>query len=157
MEIMLTGIGKTGMSFIEDGLKEYESRLKRYVPFRMEWIKDVKGAGRIPEERQKELEGEEFVKNINPGDYVAILDEKGKEFTSRQFADWLQKRMVAGGKRLLFLIGGPYGFSDAIYERADEKLSLSKMTFNHEMVRLFFIEQLYRSMTILRNEPYHHD
>ncbi len=154
---MLTGIGKTGMSFIEDGLKEYESRLKRYVPFRMEWIKDVKGAGRIPEERQKELEGEEFVKNINPGDYVAILDEKGKEFTSRQFADWLQKRMVAGGKRLLFLIGGPYGFSDAIYERADEKLSLSKMTFNHEMVRLFFIEQLYRSMTILRNEPYHHD
>lgn len=157
MEIVLMGIGKTGMKFVEAGLNEYEGRLKRYVPFSTQWLRDVKGAGQLPESRQKELEGELLLSQIQSSDMVVVLDEKGKEFTSREFAGWMEKQMATGRKRLVFVIGGPYGFSQAMYDRADSKVSLSRMTFNHEMVRLFFAEQIYRAMTILRGEPYHHD
>lgn len=157
MDIIVLGIGKTNIGFVEAGMKEYEGRLRRYIPYRSEWLKDVKGSGRISEDRQKELEEEAFLDYLSPNDYVILLDEKGKEYTSREFALWMEKRMASGRKRMIFIIGGPYGFGERIYRRADDMLSLSRMTFNHEMVRLFFTEQLYRAMTILRNEPYHHD
>ena len=108
-------------------------------------------------EQQKELEGKGFLSKIGSGDMLVLLDERGREFTSKEFAGYLEKLMASGRKRVVFLIGGPYGFSPAVYQRANAKISLSKMTFNHEMVRLFFIEQIYRGMTILRGEPYHHD
>ena len=118
---------------------------------------EIKGAESVTQQRQKELEGESILRNVTPSDRVVLLDENGREFTSREFAAFVDKQMVSGVKRLVFVVGGPYGFSDAVYARADSKLSLSRMTFNHEMVRLFFIEQLYRAMTIRRGEPYHHD
>ena len=146
MEVVLLAIGKTNIKFVDEGIKEYEGRLRRYMTFRTEWLRDVKGAGQLAEARQKELGGE-----------VILLDERGKEFTSREFAVWMEKQMASGRKRIVFVIGGPYGFSQAVYDRADGKVSMSKMTFNHEMIRLFFAEQMYRAMTILRGEPYHHD
>lgn len=157
MELQLIAIGRTSMKFVAEGIGEYENRLKRYVPFRMECLRDVKGVGQLPEARQKELEGEQILGKLLPSDMVILLDEHGKEHTSRGFAQWLEKQMATGRKRLVFIIGGPYGFSQAVYQRADAKISLSQMTFNHEMVRLFFVEQIYRAMTILRGEPYHHD
>lgn len=153
---MLT-VGKTSTGFVEEGLKEYLGRLKRYVPFRLECIKDVKGAGQLPQERQKELEGNQIQERLQGSDLVVLLDENGREYTSREFAGWMEKQMATGRKRLVFVVGGPYGFSPEVYARADGKVSLSRMTFNHEMVRLFFVEQIYRAMTILRGEPYHHD
>ncbi len=111
----------------------------------------------MTEERQKELEGEAILSTLMPGDYVVLLDERGDELTSRQFSTYMDKRMSTVARRMVFIVGGPYGFSQKVYDRADSKLSLSRMTFNHEMVRLFFVEQLYRAMTILRGEPYHHD
>lgn len=157
MEILLLGIGRTAMGFIEEGIREYEGRLNRYIRFRHEWLRDVKGGGQLPEAKQKELEGDMLLAKILPSDSVVLLDEKGREFTSREFAEWSSRQMASGLKRLVFIIGGPYGFSEAVYKRANAKISLSRMTFNHEMVRLFFIEQLYRAQTILRGEPYHHD
>ena len=111
----------------------------------------------MTEERQKELEGEAILSTLMPGDYVVLLDERGDELTSRQFSTYMDKRMSTVARRMVCIVGGPYGFSQKVYDRADSKLSLSRMTFNHEMVRLFFVEQLYRAMTILRGEPYHHD
>ena len=111
----------------------------------------------MAEVRQKELEGEVILAKLQPSDMVILLDERGKEFTSREFAVWMEKQMASGRKRIVFVIGGPYGFSQSVYDRADGKVSMSKMTFNHEMIRLFFVEQMYRAMTILRGEPYHHD
>lgn len=157
MEIVLLTVGKTSIGFVEEGLKEYLGRLKRYVPFRLECIKDVKGAGQLPQERQKELEGNQIQERLQVSDLVVLLDENGREYTSREFAGWMEKQMATGRKRLVFVVGGPYGFSPEVYARADGKVSLSRMTFNHEMVRLFFLEQIYRAMTILRGEPYHHD
>lgn len=122
----------------------------------MEIIPDIKNAKNLSEENQKKLEGEEILKRINPGDELILLDENGKSFTSEGFSEFLQKKMNSGLKNLTFVIGGPYGFSDAVYARATSKLSLSKMTFSHQMIRLFFVEQIYRAFTILRNEPYHH-
>lgn len=120
-------------------------------------LPDAKGGKSMSREQQKELEGKGFLSKIGSGDMLVLLDERGREFTSKEFAGYLEKLMASGRKRVVFLIGGPYGFSPAVYQRADAKISLSKMTFNHEMVRLFFIEQIYRGMTILRGEPYHHD
>lgn len=157
MEIVLLGIGRTNMSFVEEGIREYTLRLSRYIPFRCEWLRDIKGGGQMPEKRQKELEGEMLLGKIQTSDMVVLLDERGNEFTSRGFSDWLSRQMASGRKRLLFIIGGPYGFSQKVYARADSKISLSRMTFNHEMVRIFFIEQLYRAQTIMRGEPYHHE
>ena len=157
MKISLLAIGKTSSKHLQDGIEQYIKRLGYYIPFEFKILPDVKATKSLTEERQKEMEGDIFLNQIQAGDFVVLLDERGKEMTSREFATYIDRKMVSIPKQLIFIIGGPYGFSKAVYERANDKLSLSKMTFSHEMVRLFFVEQLYRSMTILRGEPYHHD
>lgn len=157
MKIVLLAIGKTSASYLQDGISQYLKRLSYYIPFELKILPDIKTSKALTEERQKELEGEVFLNNINGGDFVVLLDERGKEFTSREFASYIDKKMITLPKQLIFIIGGPYGFSKSLYDRANDKLSFSKMTFSHEMIRLFFVEQLYRAMTILRGEPYHHD
>jgi 23S rRNA (pseudouridine1915-N3)-methyltransferase len=156
MKIALIAVGKTDASYLQEAVSVYEKRLTLYLPFEFEMIPDLKNAKNLSEEQQKEQEGEKIKRLIQSGDYVVLLDEKGKEFTSAGFAGYIEKKSHAVSKRLVFVIGGPYGFSKEVYDLAAEKISLSKMTFSHQMVRLFFIEQLYRAMTILNNEPYHH-
>lgn len=156
MEIELIAIGKTSGKHIRTGIEEYTDRLKHYIKFRFTELPDVRSGGKLTVERQKEDEGAAILARIDKSDRVVLLDERGDNPTSEEFARLLQKRMSSGLKRLVFVIGGPYGFSEAVYKRADGMISLSRMTFNHEMVRMFFIEQIYRSMTILRGEPYHH-
>lgn len=155
MDITLIAVGKTATGYVREGIEEYLKRLKHYITFTMETVPDVRG-GKLSEEQQKRLEGERILSLLRTADRVVLLDERGSEYTSEKFAERLQKDMASGLKRLVFIIGGPYGFSPEIYGRADGKLSLSKMTLNHEMVRMFFVEQVYRAMTILRGEPYHH-
>lgn len=157
MEIQLITIGKTSAKYIREGIEIYLSRLKHYIPFKIMELPDVKRTSSLTEARQKEIEGEAFLSRLTPSDYVTLLDERGVSPTSRQFAEIIEKHQIAGRKRVVFLVGGPYGFSQQIYDRADSQLSLSKMTFSHEMVRLFFVEQVYRACTILKGEPYHHD
>lgn len=157
MKIALIVIGKTDAGYFVDAINEYKKRLVHYIPFEMEVIPDIKNVKNMSEFQQKEKEGELILKFLQPGDYLVLLDEKGKDFTSLQFAAYLEKKMHTIPKRLVFIIGGPYGFSEAVYGAASEKISLSKMTFSHQMVRLIFIEQIYRAMTILNNEPYHHE
>lgn len=157
MNLEILTIGKTKTAYIKTGIEEYSKRLGRYLPFDITEIADVKNAGRLPQEEQKTAEGEIILSRVSPSDYLWLLDERGKEYTSREFAGRLETLMASGKKRLLLVVGGPYGFSKPVYNRADGMLSLSKMTFNHEMVRLFAAEQIYRAMTILRGEPYHHD
>jgi 23S rRNA (pseudouridine1915-N3)-methyltransferase len=155
MDIVLLTIGKTNTNYIQTGIDEYLKRLKRYVNFSIHQIPDIRKGG-LSEQMQKVKEGETILSFLNNSDRLVLLDERGTEYTSEDYAEWLQKRMASGLKRLVFCIGGPYGFSEDVYARANEMISLSKMTFNHEMVRLFFTEQLYRGFTILRGEPYHH-
>ena len=157
MNIKLLAIGKTDDKNLQALLNEYIKRLTFYVKFDLEVIPDVKNAKNMSIDQQKEKEGDLLLAKIGSGDWVLLLDEKGKKYTSLQFADFLQKRMNSGIKNLIFVIGGPYGFSPEVYARANGKISLSDMTFSHQMVRLFFVEQLYRGYTILRNEPYHHE
>lgn len=157
MNIKLLAIGKTDDKNLQALLNEYIKRLSFYVKFDLEVIPDVKNAKNMSIDQQKEKEGDLLLAKIGSGDWVLLLDEKGKKYTSLQFADFLQKRMNSGIKNLIFVIGGPYGFSPEVYARANGKISLSDMTFSHQMVRLFFVEQLYRGYTILRNEPYHHE
>lgn len=157
MKLLLMAVGKTTQPLMRKAIDLYLERLRHYLPVEVEIVADVKKAASITPEKQKELEGEQILRRIEPADRLILLDENGREMTSREFAGFMEKQMAAGGKRLVFVVGGPYGFSPAVYARADSKLSLSRMTFNHEMVRLFFVEQLYRSQTILRGEPYHHD
>lgn len=157
MKVSLIVIGKTDASYLSDAITEYKNRLVHYIPFEMLVIPDIKNAKNLSENQQKEKEGELILKALQPGDCLVLLDEHGKEFTSRQFAAYMEKKMHNVAKRLVFVIGGPYGFSDAVYKAAAEKISLSKMTFSHQMIRLIFTEQLYRAMTILHNEPYHHE
>ncbi len=157
MKIQLVAVGKTSSGYIREGIDMYLNRLKHYLPVEVKIISDIKENKSMTEERQKELEGEAILSTLMPGDYVVLLDERGDELTSRQFSTYMDKRMSTVARRMVFIVGGPYGFSQKVYDRADSKLSLSRMTFNHEMVRLFFVEQLYRAMTILRGEPYHHD
>lgn len=157
MKIELLVIGATQSKYLVEGIKNYVGRLDHYVPFSMTVLRDIKSSKTLSETRQKELEGQMMLTALQPGDMVVLLDERGREFTSREFASFIDKQMVAGRRRLLFIVGGPYGFSEEVYARADAKISLSRMTFSHEMVRLFFVEQLYRAMTILKGEPYHHD
>ncbi len=157
MKITLLAIGKTGTKYLQEGIEQYNKRIGHYVPFEFKILPDVKTTKSLTTEKQKEMEGDIFMSAIQTGDVVVLLDERGKEMTSREFANYLDKKMVTVAKNLIFIIGGPYGFSKAMYDRANEKLSLSKMTFSHEMIRLFFIEQIYRAMTILKGEPYHHD
>ncbi|MCD8176361.1 MAG: 23S rRNA (pseudouridine(1915)-N(3))-methyltransferase RlmH [Tannerellaceae bacterium] len=157
MKITLLVIGKTDAGYFNEGIKEYQKRLIHYIPYEMEVIPDLKNTKNMSVDQQKEKEGELILKMLQPGDYCVLLDDKGKEFTSMQFATWIEKKMHTVGKRLVFIVGGPYGFSEAVYKVAKEKISLSKMTFSHQMIRLIFTEQLYRAMTILNNEPYHHE
>lgn len=155
MTITLIAIGKTDNDQLNSLIQIYLNRLKHYINFNFIIIPDIKRKN-LSEALQKKLEGEQILKNIAPGDEIILLDEKGKSFTSEKFADFLQKNMNRGIRNLVFVIGGPYGFSEEVYEKAKGKISLSSMTFSHQMVRLFFVEQVYRAFTILRNEPYHH-
>jgi 23S rRNA (pseudouridine1915-N3)-methyltransferase len=156
MKIMLYVIGKTDNPHIEALTNVYLQRLQHYINFTLEVIPDIKNVKNLSESQQKNAEGDGLLKKIHTTDFLTVLDEKGKTYTSEDFADFLQKKMNSGLKNLVFVVGGPYGFSDAIYQRANAKISLSSMTFSHQMVRPFFMEQLYRGFTILKNEPYHH-
>lgn len=156
MTIKLFAIGKTDSSPLRQLISEYETRLKHYVKFELEIIPDIKNSKNLSEAQQKEKEGEFILKKINATDVLILLDEYGKQYSSVDFSHYLQKKMNSGIKQLVFVIGGPYGFSDSVYQKAQGKISFSKMTFSHQMVRLFVAEQLYRAFTILRNEPYHH-
>ena len=157
MNIELIVVGKTDMKEVETLVAMYAKRLNHYVRFAITTIADVRNTKKLSEGEQKRLEGEAILRLLTPSDYVMLLDEHGAELRSIEFADLVEKRMSAGIKRLVFLIGGPYGFSEAVYARANGKLSLSKMTFSHQIVRAIFLEQLYRTFTILKNEPYHHE
>ena len=156
MTIKLLAIGKTDNKQLQTLINDYIKRLGFYVKFDFEVIPDVKNAKHLSEQQQKQKEGDFILNKLNPSDVLVLLDENGKQYESINFADYLQKHMNSGIKRLVFVIGGPYGFSKEVYHKSQGKLSLSKMTFSHQMVRLFFIEQLYRGFTILKNEPYHH-
>ncbi|WP_419211793.1 23S rRNA (pseudouridine(1915)-N(3))-methyltransferase RlmH [Maribacter sp. X9] len=156
MTIKLLAIGKTDSSQLQELIELYQKRLKHYINFEIELISDLKKTKNLSEEQQKEKEGELIIKRLGPTDVLVLFDEKGKQYSSVEFSDYLQKKMNAGIKQLVFLIGGPYGFSQEVYDKASAKISLSKMTFSHQMVRLFITEQLYRAFTILKNEPYHH-
>lgn len=157
MKIALIVVGKTSQPYLTEGIDEYVSRIKRYMPFELYVIPELKNTRNLTMEQQKNREGDAILKVLQPGDCVVLLDEHGKELTSLQFAAYIEQKQQTSARRLVFVIGGPYGFSPDVYERCQEKLSLSKMTFSHQMVRLFFTEQLYRAMTILNNEPYHHE
>lgn len=150
-------VGKTTQPFVIKGLEEYCKRLKRYIGYKIECLPDIKSAKALTEQQQKQKEGEAILKSLYPSDLCILLDEHGKEFSSTEFAKEIQKFMASGRKSAVFVVGGPYGFSDDVYKRADGMISLSRMTFTHEMIRLFFTEQVYRAMTILRGEPYHHE
>lgn len=157
MKIVVIAVGKTSADYISRGVDEFLKRANRYLGVELTVIPDIKASKALTEEAQKLQEGRNILASLLPGDIVTLLDERGKELTSREFSGMIERRMIQGTKRLVFVIGGPYGFSKEVYERADSKLSLSRMTFTHEMVRLFFVEQIYRAMTIMRGEPYHHD
>ena len=156
MNIRLLTIGKTDNKALQTLIDDYTKRLSFYVKFDLEIIPDIKNVKNLSEAQQKEKEGELILSKITPTDQLILLDENGKTFSSVGFSDFLQKKMNAGTKTLVFVIGGPYGFSETVYQKAQGKVSLSEMTFSHQMVRLFVIEQIYRGFTILRNEPYHH-
>ena len=157
MKISLVVIGKTNGKFLIDGINEYTKRLSFYIPFYIVYLPDIKNNKKLSFEQQKTQEGAILLGEIDKSDYVVLLDEHGKEFTSIEFSRYIEKKMTTVSKRLVFVVGGPYGFSNEVKERANEKISLSKMTFSHEMIRLIFTEQLYRAMTIINNEPYHHE
>lgn len=156
MRITLLAIGKTDNKQLQSLIEDYSRRLKHYVKFELDVIPDVKNAKNLSEAEQKKREGELILKKIQATDVLVLLDENGKDYSSVQFSKYLQKHMNSGIKRLILVIGGPYGFSEEVYQIARGQISLSKMTFSHQMVRLFVIEQIYRGFTILRNEPYHH-
>lgn len=157
MKVCLLVIGKTDAFYIREGIAEYEKRLTRYIPYEMKVLPDVKNAKNLTESLQKEREGEMLLEQFQPGDFVVLLDERGRQYSSMEFSQFLAQKMLGTVKRLVFVVGGPYGFSDGVYKRANDKISLSKMTFSHQMVRMIFAEQIYRAMTILKGEPYHHE
>ena len=156
MNIKLIAIGKTDKKSLQSLIDDYTKRLSFYIKFDLDIIPDIKNVKNLSESQQKEKEGELILSKIASTDNLILLDEYGKSFSSVAFSNELQKKMNAGIKTLVFVIGGPYGFSDTVYAKANGKISLSQMTFSHQMVRLFFIEQVYRGFTILKNEPYHH-
>jgi len=157
MKIKLLAIGKTDDKNLISLIESYQKRLKHYINFELEIIPDIKNVKNLSQTQQKEKEGALILKKLSAIDVLLLLDEKGKEMRSVEFANYLQKKMNAAVKQLVLVIGGPYGFSEAVYKKSAGKLSLSKMTFSHQMIRLFVIEQLYRAFTILKNEPYHHE
>jgi 23S rRNA (pseudouridine1915-N3)-methyltransferase len=156
MKITLLVVGKTTDTHIQALVQEYQKRLLHYVPFALTVIPELKNTKSLTVEQQKQEEGELILRNVTASMDMILLDERGKEYRSIEFADYIQKKMLSS-RDLVFVVGGPYGFSDAVYQRANGKISLSKMTFSHQMIRLFFVEQIYRAMTILRGEPYHHE
>ena len=156
MKITLLVVGKTTDTHIETLVQEYLKRLTHYIPFTLHIIPELRNTKALTPEQQKQAEGDLILRTITPATDLILLDEHGKEYRSIEYADYLQKKMSAG-RDVVFVVGGPYGFSDAVYQRANGKISLSKMTFSHQMIRLFFVEQVYRAMTILRGEPYHHE
>ena len=157
MKATLILVGKTVDKRCAELISEYTNRLKHYISFEISTIPELKNTKSLTSEQQKSSEAELIIKNLQPSDYVVLLDEHGKEMRSVEMADWMKRKMNTINKRIVFIIGGPYGFSQKIYDIANEKLSMSKMTFSHQMIRLIFVEQLYRSMTILNGEPYHHE
>jgi len=157
MKATLIVVGKTVSKELTLLIDDYSSRLTHYLPFEIITIPELKNTKSLSAEQQKTAEGELILKQLQGGDYVVLLDEHGAERRSVDFAAWVEKRHQTVSKRLVFIIGGPYGFSPAVYDKAHEKISLSKMTFSHQMIRLIFVEQLYRAMTIIKNEPYHHE
>ncbi|MBN2597588.1 23S rRNA (pseudouridine(1915)-N(3))-methyltransferase RlmH [Labilibaculum sp.] len=156
MKIVLLVIGKTDKDFVKTGIEEYQKRLVHYLPFEMKIIPDIKNTKNLSENQQKQKEGELILEKIKAGDTLMLLDEGGKEFSSPAFSNFIEQKMIGGIKNLVFVIGGPYGFSEDVYRNAQGKVSLSKMTFSHQMIRMIFTEQLYRAMTIIKGEPYHH-
>lgn len=156
MKTELILVGKTQNKHFIAAINDYVERLSHYMPFTITTVPDLKQTKSLSEQQQKDREGEQILKLLQPSDTVVLLDEHGKEFRSIEYAQWLQRRQ-ATSRRLVFIIGGPYGFSKAVYDRADDKISLSRMTFSHQMVRLIFVEQLYRACTIIKGEPYHHE
>ncbi|MFA5556259.1 MAG: 23S rRNA (pseudouridine(1915)-N(3))-methyltransferase RlmH [Flavobacteriaceae bacterium] len=156
MNIKLLAIGKTDDKNLQTLIEQYQKRLSFYVKFDLEIVPDIKNVKNLSEKEQKEKEGELILAKISPTDQLILFDENGKTFSSVGFSEYLQKKMNSGVKTLVFVIGGPYGFSDLVHQKATEKVSLSQMTFSHQMIRLFVVEQIYRAFTILRNEPYHH-
>lgn len=156
MKTELILVGKTNDKHFQSGIEDYVGRIGHYMPFSITVIPELKNTKSLSEEQQKEREGEMILKLVQPSDTLVLLDEHGKEFRSVEFAAWIERKQQTA-RRLLFCIGGPYGFSEAVYKRADEKISLSKMTFSHQMVRLVFTEQVYRACTIIKGEPYHHE
>ncbi|MCH5245460.1 MAG: 23S rRNA (pseudouridine(1915)-N(3))-methyltransferase RlmH [Muribaculaceae bacterium] len=157
MKIVIVAIGKTTTKYIAQGIDHYLDRLKHYIPVEPIVLPDIKSTRSLTADKQKSMEGEQILSLLRSGDQLILLDERGKQPSSREFAKNIEQLMNQGLKRVVFAIGGPYGFSEEVYRRADAMLSLSRMTLTHEMVRLFFVEQIYRAMTILRGEPYHHD
>lgn len=157
MKIHLIAVGRTADPRLQSLIADYVDRLEHYVPFRLEIIPELKNTKSISTEQQRQREGMLILKSLQDGDHVILLDEKGKELRSVEFAASLERLQQAAARRLVFVIGGPYGFSEEVYRRASGKLSLSRMTFSHQMVRLFFVEQCYRAMTILKGQPYHHE
>ena len=157
MKILLLVIGKTDENYLLDGMDKYRGRLKHYIGFDYEEIPDIKNRKTLSEAQQKKQEAALILAKLKVGDKLVLLDEKGKEYRSMEFAKHLQQQMNSGLKRLVFVIGGPYGFDTSVYNKSQGKISLSKMTFSHQMIRLFMMEQVYRAMTILKNEPYHHE
>ena len=157
MKITLLTVGRTDVEWVRKGLDLYVSRLRHYVPFSLIEIPELKNVSALAREQIKQKEGELVLKALKPSDCVILLDERGREYRSIEFASMLEDRMSRGGRDLVFVVGGAYGFSDAVYSRSDEKISLSKMTFSHQMVRTILAEQLYRAFTIMKGEPYHHE
>ena len=157
MKILLLVIGKTDENYLTEGIHKYCKRLRHYIGFDFEEIPDLKNRKSLSESQQKKQEGILIISKLKAGDKLILLDDKGKDFSSLGFSEYLQQQMNSGIKRLVFVVGGPYGFDESVYAKAQAKLSLSKMTFSHQMIRLFFVEQVYRALTILKNEPYHHE
>ncbi|RZK49139.1 MAG: 23S rRNA (pseudouridine(1915)-N(3))-methyltransferase RlmH [Pedobacter sp.] len=156
MKITLLAVGKTEGNYLNEGIAKYLGRLKHYINFNFLIIPDIKNSKNLTEAQQKSKEAEQILKHIANADVLVLLDERGKQYSSIDFAQYINKQMVGSVQHLIFLIGGPYGFDESIYNRANASISLSTMTFSHQMVRLFFVEQLYRAFSILKNEPYHH-
>jgi len=149
-------VGSTDKKFLLEGIEDYQKRLVHYLPFDIKVIPDIKNSRHLTADQQKEKEGKALLDAVSPGDELVLLDVDGTEYSSPGFAGWIEKRMLSGTRQVIFVIGGPYGFSDSVYKRADSKMSLSRLTFPHQLVRLLFIEQLYRALTIIKGEPYHH-
>ena len=156
MNIKLLLVGKTDEGSLQGLIDNYIKRLNHYNRFEVEILPDLKNTKSLSVEQQKQKEGKLILEKLNASDFLVLLDENGKQYSSEAFSEYIQKRLNSGMKQLIFVVGGPYGFSEEVYARAQGKVSLSKMTFSHQMVRLFFVEQLYRAFTILKNEPYHH-